>query len=110
LSLQLRAGSGWRLLTAQSAGEAVALIPGEKIDVALLDLLLPDGNGIRLGQKLQTVYPNIRVVIMTGGSLTLEDEQARLESHFQLIEKPFLAEEVLRLTAPRTNAAAVRQS
>lgn len=48
---------------AGSAGEAVAFV--EEPDVAVLDLHLPDGDGITLGRMLKSRWPRLRVLILT---------------------------------------------
>lgn len=49
--------------TARSAAEARA-VPAEP-DIALLDLHLPDGDGIGLGAALKERWPRVRVVVFT---------------------------------------------
>jgi DNA-binding NarL/FixJ family response regulator len=49
--------------TARSAAEATA-VP-EESDVALLDVHLPDGDGITLGGRLKQRWPRLRVVVFT---------------------------------------------
>jgi DNA-binding NarL/FixJ family response regulator len=52
--------------TARSAGEARALLPAvPEPAVAVLDLQLPDGDGIALGVELRQHWPQLRVLILT---------------------------------------------
>src|SRR5690349_18132601 len=46
---RLMADAGWNLLTAESAAEARRLVQENKPNAALLDFMLPDGNGVELG-------------------------------------------------------------
>src|ERR1051326_5395139 len=46
---RLMADAGWTLLTAESATEAKRLALQHKPNAALLDYMLPDGNGVELG-------------------------------------------------------------
>lgn len=48
---------------AGSAGEAATI--DEEPDVAVLDLHLPDGDGISLGRTLKARWPQVRVLILT---------------------------------------------
>jgi DNA-binding NarL/FixJ family response regulator len=50
---------------ARSAGEARAGDPESPPAVALLDLQLPDGDGIDLGVELKQRWPELRVLILT---------------------------------------------
>jgi DNA-binding NarL/FixJ family response regulator len=51
--------------TARSAAEALLLGDEVEPDVALLDLQLPDGDGITLGTELKQRWPDLRVLILT---------------------------------------------
>lgn len=55
--------------TARSAGEARELVGqlehGTEPGVAVLDLQLPDGDGITLGMELKQSWPKLRVLILT---------------------------------------------
>jgi DNA-binding NarL/FixJ family response regulator len=51
--------------TARSAQEARALRPDPAPSVAVLDLQLPDGDGITLGVDLKQRWPALRVLILT---------------------------------------------
>ena|ERR1035441_5017354 len=70
-----RAGSG--VLSAISAREALTLCRAftEPIHLALLDVVMPDMNGLELSECLQAEFPGIRVVYMSEYSCP---EMARL--------------------------------
>ena len=54
---RLMADAGWTLLTAESATEAKRLCAQHKPDAALLDYMLPDGNGVELGVEFLQAVP-----------------------------------------------------
>ena len=45
-------------------GRAAAL---EEVDVAVVDVFLPDGNGVELVRELRRADPHVLIVILTGG-------------------------------------------
>jgi DNA-binding NarL/FixJ family response regulator len=53
------------LATARSATEARELATDVEPQVAVLDLQLPDGDGITLGTELKQRWPDLRVLILT---------------------------------------------
>src|SRR5262249_23055221 len=63
---RLMADAGWRLLTAESASEAKRLVQEHKPNAALLDYMLPDGNGVELGVEFLQAVPQMLVIVMTG--------------------------------------------
>ncbi|RVW02979.1 response regulator [Rhodococcus xishaensis] len=50
---------------AASVGEALARIPSSGADVAVLDVRLPDGNGVELCRELRVVLPDLRCLMLT---------------------------------------------
>ncbi|ORL84409.1 response regulator [Prescottella equi] len=50
---------------AASVGEAMARIPSSGADVAVLDVRLPDGNGVELCRDLRTVLPDLHCLMLT---------------------------------------------
>lgn len=50
---------------AGSVAEAMARVPAARPDVAVLDVRLPDGNGIELCRDLLSRMPDLRCLILT---------------------------------------------
>ncbi|KXF87817.1 LuxR family transcriptional regulator [Rhodococcus ruber Chol-4] len=50
---------------AASVGEALARIPGSGAEVAVLDVRLPDGNGVELCRELRARMPELRALMLT---------------------------------------------
>jgi CheY-like chemotaxis protein/MoxR-like ATPase len=88
---------GCRLLLAESAGEARDRAEGHFPDVALIDYLLPDGDGLQIGLELCRRTPRPRVIIMTGGELSEEESAVCRRYEFPILRKPFLSRDVLEL-------------
>lgn len=53
---------------AASVGEAMARVPGSGADVAVLDVRLPDGNGVELCRNLRAALPELRCLMLTSFS------------------------------------------
>lgn len=49
-----------------SAAEAIACFESSSPDVVLMDIRLPDGDGIELTERIRCLRPDTRVVILTG--------------------------------------------
>jgi DNA-binding NtrC family response regulator len=81
--------------------DAERLEPEAKIDFALLDLLLPDGNGIELGARLIQQRPGLHVAIMTGAELTTAEENECRKYRFDVVNKPFLPQQIVSLVRER---------
>ena len=105
---RLMADAGWNLLTAESAGEAKKLVAQHKPNAALLDYMLPDGNGVELGVEFLQTVSNMLVIVMTGTILPPEEEALCEEHNFPVLRKPFLASDVMNQIRSRLLPAAVR--
>jgi ATP-dependent Clp protease ATP-binding subunit ClpA len=92
---RLMASDGWTLLTAESATEAKRLVKEHKPNAALLDYMLPDGNGVELGVEFLLNAPEMLVIVMTGTILPPEEEALCEEHNFPVLRKPFLASDVM---------------
>ncbi len=103
---RLMADAGWRLLTAESAAAAKRLMTDQKPDAALLDYMLPDGNGAELGVEFAQTRPSMLVIVMTGTILPPEEEMLCEENGFPVLRKPFLASEVMAQIRTRLATAA----
>jgi DNA-binding NarL/FixJ family response regulator len=61
---------------AGTAAEAVARVPAVKPDVAILDVRLPDGNGVEVCRDLRATDPNLRCMMLT----SFDDDEALLDA------------------------------
>ncbi|MBN1883406.1 MAG: diguanylate cyclase [Deltaproteobacteria bacterium] len=61
---------------AQTLGEGCEYLDREKVDVVLLDLILPDNEGIDTFTRLKEKYPELPIVILT----SIEDEKTAVEA------------------------------
>jgi len=102
LSLELSEVTRWRVTAVQSVAEAMAAAVEQPIDFALLDLILPDGNGLDLGMALVRQQPGVHVAIMTGAELTSTEENECRTYRFDIVNKPFLPQQIVSLVRERT--------
>lgn len=89
---------GLQVITASRCDEVKQLINTEfQLDLAIIDLNLPDGDGLSLLTWVKTLNPNCEVIILTGfGSIETAVKATRLGA-FHFISKPFEMNELLGL-------------
>jgi len=107
---RLMADAGWTLLTAESATEAKRLVAENKPNAALLDYMLPDGNGVELGVEFLQTVPQMLVIVMTGTILPPEEEALCEEHTFPVLRKPFLASDVMNQIRSRLSPVSTSKS
>ena len=97
ISLVLRK-AGFRVLPAASGEAALKLCQdgAESLDLALLDIVMPVMDGPQLCTRLRQLYPNLRVLFISGFS---EEEISRrcdgAPGAADFIKKPFTATDLL---------------
>ncbi len=81
---------GYKVLTANTGMEAISIVEaaGEDIDLAILDIGLPDIMGDKVCQRIQELRPNIKVVVSTGYMVEDISDDMKIKAQ-GFIQKPF---------------------
>lgn len=80
---------GYGVTTAVNLAEAQQALDGKSYNVALVDLKLPDTDGLFLLQTIKTRQPGCEVIIMTGYSTVKTAVTAIQLGAYEYLEKPF---------------------
>ncbi|HET8576224.1 MAG TPA: sigma-54 dependent transcriptional regulator [Methylomirabilota bacterium] len=90
---------GYEVDTAANTVGAMVKMDEREFSLALVDLVLPDGDGLHLLRLLKSKAPSIEVIIMTGHSSISKAVEATKQGAFYFVAKPFDSEEMLMLVA-----------
>ncbi|MET0535382.1 MAG: response regulator [Steroidobacter sp.] len=95
LSVMLN-GAGMTVGTAETAGEAKAAMEGEHFDLLLIDMHLPDADGLEVVKELRNdqAQSMLPVIVMTGSSAVSNDEVQALKLA-DLLQKPVRPERLV---------------
>ncbi len=80
---------GFDVTEAGSAAELKVKLEGEQQDVVLLDLKLPDGDGLDLLPLIKQKWPDTEVIVLTGNASIDVAVAATKHGAYQFIQKPF---------------------
>ncbi len=82
---------GYRVLTAKSPSEAINLVKtkGQGVSLLLTDVILPEMNGRELSITVQTLYPRLKCLFMSGYTANVIAHQGILDKGIHFIQKPF---------------------
>ncbi|MEO1087095.1 MAG: sigma-54 dependent transcriptional regulator, partial [Acidobacteriota bacterium] len=86
---------GWSPLSAGTGEEGLRLLQQAKVDLVLLDLMLPGMSGLEVLRQIRSQDPDLVVVVITAYSSIEGAIEAMREGAFHYIPKPFKNEEVL---------------
>lgn len=88
---------GLEVRTAANLAEAKALITEESPELAVIDLKMPDGSGMKLLELIHQVDPTTKSVMLTGyGSIATAIDAVRLGATY-FLQKPADADEILNV-------------
>lgn len=98
---QVLIGANLTPLTAGTAQQARDIASRQKIDLVLLDLLLPDRDGLDIVFELLRLWPRLQVVLMTGAELSSDETALCERQDFPVLRKPFLANDAISIIQAR---------
>ena len=82
---------------ARTAEEARQVASRVTIDLALVDLMLPDGDGLSLAFEFLRRWPNVHIVVMTGAELSADEIAVCERQDFPVLRKPFLVRDAVNI-------------
>ncbi|MDZ7666100.1 MAG: PAS domain S-box protein [Desulfotignum sp.] len=82
---------GYSVLPAATPGEAIDLAKthADKIDLLMTDVVMPEMNGRDLAGQITALYPDIRLLFMSGYTANVIAHQGVLDDGVAFIQKPF---------------------
>jgi DNA-binding NtrC family response regulator len=89
---------GMNVRLAGSVRTALAAVAQTDVQAAIVDLMLPDGDGLALTKELKARDPAIEVIVITAyGSVRKAMEATKGAGAFYVVEKPFDPDEIVGL-------------
>ena len=74
--------------TATSARDALALVEKESYDAIILDLQMPEMDGLQALERLKAINPDLQVILLTGHATVEKGVQAMKLGATDVLEKP----------------------
>ena len=102
------AQEGYTILEAATAGEALEQA-ANTVDLILLDLKLPDGDGLSVLQRIKQASPDTLVILMTAYSTIETAVQAMKLGAYHYVNKPFNLDEVVLLVEKALETSQLRR-
>jgi len=100
---------GYRVFDVATAAEALEQLESEPVDVVLLDILLPDQDGVEVLRKIKESNPDLQVIMMTGNA-TVQNAIASMKlGAYDYLVKPFDLEELSILINRACEYSALRR-
>lgn len=92
---------GFSVLSVQEAQEAIRIYQdsSQHIDIAILDMIMPKMGGLQLLEALQTINPDIKVIITTGYAMDSRVSNLISCGRHQYLKKPFTRDQLANTIA-----------
>lgn len=88
---------GYQLFTARSGQEAIDLCQEQSFDVILMDVRMPDLNGVETFRRIKNFAEGTRVIMMSAYSVAELKRAALKEGVVAFLQKPLDVDKVLKL-------------
>ncbi len=86
---RILARSGHAVVSARDAGEAMARVSSEPLDLVLCDIRMPGISGLELVRQIHEVDPDLPCIVVTGYGSAEQSVEALHAGAFWYLEKPF---------------------
>jgi DNA-binding response OmpR family regulator len=88
---------GIESVAAETLAHGRTLIAERAFDAALVDVMLPDGDGLTFAVELARSHPRTQVIVMTGMELASEEIALSERHQLPVLRKPFLLDDLVGL-------------
>lgn len=91
--------AGHEVAEACSGGEAADRYRASPADLIIMDVFMPDGDGLETITEIRRTHPDVKIIAMSGGWRTPPSQYlnvARVLGAAQTLAKPFDGEQLLR--------------
>jgi len=79
---------GMEVKTASTPSEALALVANESFDAIILDLQMPEMDGLETLKKIKSKKPELQIILLTGHATVQKGVEAMKLGAMDLLEKP----------------------
>jgi two-component system, NtrC family, response regulator HydG len=96
---QILSRQGYRVELAASAKQGLSLLERLSFDAILLDLVMPDMDGLEALKKIRALDPDVEVIIITGYGTIQSAVESIKAGAFHFLSKPFVPDDLRNLVS-----------
>ena len=108
-SLKMIFSRDFRVSLGSSAEEALGLLSNDKIDLVMLDVIMPDRDGLSLLKEIQNLYPDVPVIMVSASTSVRPVVEAIRAGAYDYVTKPFDVDDVRRLAERALESSSLRR-
>ena len=88
---------GYEVLTAANGKEALKLSKANKFDLAIIDIVMPEVDGIAVLKSIKQDSPNTKVIMLTGYPNVYHAIESKKHGAEEFMGKPFSIDELKQM-------------
>ena len=88
---------GHHITVAHDLSETLEAIKQHPFDIAFMDMMMPDQDGVEVLKEVKAITPKLPVVMMSGYSLDEKRRQACSLGAVECLKKPFEVDDIRRV-------------
>jgi CheY-like chemotaxis protein len=88
---------GHHITVVQTLDETMKAIKHHRFDIAFMDMIMPDNDGVEVLKQVKAAVPALPVVMMSGYSLDDKRGQAKSLGAVECLKKPFEVDDIRRV-------------
>jgi len=96
---QILSRQGYRVELAAGAKQGLSLLERQSFDTILLDLVMPDMDGLEALKKIRALDPDVEVIIITGYGTIQSAVESIKAGAFHFLSKPFVPDDLRNLVS-----------
>ncbi|MDC0683192.1 MULTISPECIES: response regulator [Sorangium] len=97
---------GFEVVFAASFQDAMFTLGSSPVDVAMIDLMMPDLNGLELARHIRHAFPRVRVVLSSAYHLSARQVERADCGAVAFVPKPYQVGEICRFLRAKTSVLA----
>ncbi|MFH0931098.1 MAG: ATP-binding protein [Candidatus Zixiibacteriota bacterium] len=97
--LEMLTTQGHSVTLAVDGAQGIEFFKRRDYDLVLTDLTMPDITGWEVSKTIKSINPSVKVALMTGWGVQIEEEEIKLKGVDYLISKPFKVNQLLFVIA-----------
>ena len=89
--------SGYDITVVDNAAAAMEAVRNKQFDIAFIDIVMPDKDGVSILQDIKGIAPKLPIVMMSGYSVEEKRSKAKDLGAITCLKKPFEMDDVKKV-------------